>query len=315
MKIVITGALGHIGSALIRHLPTVVQNPEIIMVDDLSTQRYGSLFSLPAQGTYHFVEGKVQDQDWRALLENVNAVIHLSALTDAAGTANDAARVYQNNFDATRMVGDACLRQGVPLIFPSSTSVYGSQSHLVDETCTELQPQSPYAACKIAEEAFLQESFTKGLKGTICRLGTIYGTSPGMRFHTAVNKFCWQAVLNQPITVWETALHQKRPYLALQDATAAFCWIMEHGLYGGDVYNLVTSNHTVHEVISLIQEHIPTLKIAPVSHTIMNQLSYEVSNGKIRQQGFDFTGDLRQGIKETMALIGGAHGAGIESQG
>ena len=53
----------------------------------------------------------------------------------------------------------------------------------------------------------------KGLKGVSCRFGTIFGASPGMRFHTAVNKFCWQAVMGQPITVWSTAYDQKRPYL------------------------------------------------------------------------------------------------------
>ena len=34
-----------------------------------------------------------------------------------------------------------------------------------------------------------------------------------MRFHTAVNKSCWQAVMGQPLTVWETAYGQKRTYL------------------------------------------------------------------------------------------------------
>ena len=30
-----------------------------------------------------------------------------------------------------------------------------------------------------------------------------------MRFHTAINKFCWQAVLGQPLTVWTTAKNQQ----------------------------------------------------------------------------------------------------------
>ena len=48
MKIVVTGALGHIGSRLIRELPTMFPEAEIVLIDNLSTQRYCSLFNLPA---------------------------------------------------------------------------------------------------------------------------------------------------------------------------------------------------------------------------------------------------------------------------
>ena len=42
MKIVVTGALGHIGSALIRQLPFDFPEAEIVMVDSMMTQRYAS---------------------------------------------------------------------------------------------------------------------------------------------------------------------------------------------------------------------------------------------------------------------------------
>ena len=45
-KILITGALGHIGSKLI-HSIQAGEFEEIIMLDNLSTQRYSSLFNLP----------------------------------------------------------------------------------------------------------------------------------------------------------------------------------------------------------------------------------------------------------------------------
>lgn len=49
-------------------------------------------------------------------------------------------------------------------------------------------------------------------------LGHIGGTSPGMRFHTAVNKLYWQVVMGIPFTVWRAALHQKRQHLELGDS-------------------------------------------------------------------------------------------------
>jgi nucleoside-diphosphate-sugar epimerase len=191
----------------------------------------------------------------------------------------------------------------MPLIFPSSTSVYGSQGELVDENCSDLQPQSPYAECKIKEEKYVLELCQRGLKAVICRLGTIYGTSSGMRFHTAVNKFCWQAVMEQPVTVWETALHQKRPYLALEDCCSALSWVIQNQLYKGTVYNIVSNNFTVQNVLDEIRNHKPLLNVEMVQHKIMNQLSYEVSSDKFCATGFSFKGSLSSGIADTISLL------------
>jgi nucleoside-diphosphate-sugar epimerase len=307
MKLIVTGALGHIGSKLIRALSNKFKNPMIVMIDDLSTQRYSSLFNLPHKANYSFIEGKVGEMDWDVILESVNAVIHLAALTDAAGTADKPDLVHENNFESTKVIADACFKAGVPIIFPSSTSVYGSQSYLVDETCQELQPQSPYAACKIKEEGYLQDLFGKGLKGVICRLGTIYGVSAGMRFHTAVNKFCWQAVMKQPITVWETAIDQKRPYLSLDDCCQGICWIIEHNIFDGGIYNVVTDNFTVREVLEVIKKFTSTVNIQFVQHKIMNQLSYEVCPEKMIKTGFSFKGSLYRGIEDTICLLKNAY--------
>ena len=303
MKILITGALGHIGSKLIRLLPQQFDSVEIIMVDNLSTQRYCSLFDLPVNTRYSFVESNVKTVDWQRALRGVDAVVHLAALTDAAGTADKPEMIHQNNFESTKLLADACLAYNVPFIFPSSTSVYGSQSELVDEDCRDLQPQSPYAECKIKEENYIIELSQKGLKAVVCRLGTIYGISSGMRFHTAVNKFCWQAVMNQPVTVWETALNQKRPYLALEDCCNALSWIIQNQLYGGMVYNIVSNNFTVQNVLDEIRRHKPLLKVELVQHKIMNQLSYEVVSEKFCATGFSFQGKLSTGIADTISLL------------
>lgn len=303
MKIVVTGALGHIGSDFIRKVVNLFDDLQIIMVDDLSTQRYCSLFNLPDNCKYKFIEKKLQNCDLNVLLRNVDVVLHLAATTDATGTIDKPELIFNNNLQATKIIADACLKNNIPLIYPSSTSVYGSQQELVDETCLELQPQSPYADCKIQEEKFLLQLAQQGLKIAICRLGTIYGVSPGMRFHTAVNKFCWQAVMGQELTVWETAIDQKRPYLALNDAIKAFAWIIKNYLYTGEIYNLVTNNYTVREIIESIKKYVNNLQISLVKHKIMNQLSYEVSNKKFIATGFKFMGNLNIELQSSINLF------------
>lgn len=306
MKIVVTGALGHIGSRLVRDLPFSFPGSEIVMVDNLMTQRFCSLFDLPREGNYRFVEADITQMELQPLLEGAHVVVHLAAITDAAGSFGRAEQVEQNNFNATKRVAEACAKQGVRLIALSSTSVYGTQANMVDEDCSEeeLKPQSPYATTKLKEERLVQQLVKEqGLRAGIFRFGTIFGTSPGMRFHTAVNKFCWQAVMGQPITVWSTAYDQKRPYLDLSDAVRAVEFVVRNDLFTGLVYNVVTKNATVRQVVDAIRNHVPSLEVNFVDSPIMNQLSYEVLNTRITNAGFDMQGDIVKGISSTIGLL------------
>ena len=306
MKIVITGSLGHIGSRLIRNLPNEFPNAEIVMIDNMKTQRYPSLFNLTKEGKFHFIEDDVTTMELNPVLSGTDALIHLAAQTDATGSFDRAKEVESVNYTATKVVAKACLETGVPMMNSSSTSVYGTQNDTVDEFCgsDELQPQSPYAETKLREEELMTDMSQKdGLKVITFRFGTIVGTSPGMRFHTAVNKFCWQAVMGQPLTVWKTAYEQQRPYLDLGDAVRAMVFVIKNNMYDGNIYNVVTANATVREVVEGIRKQVPTLEVNFVEHKIMNQLSYEVLNTRMENAGFKAQGDIEQGIKETISLL------------
>ena len=313
MKIVVTGAFGHIGSGLIRALPNFFPQCEIIMIDNLMTQRFPSLFELPNHGHYRFVEGDVCQMNLKEAFANADVVIHLAAITDAAASFDKPDEVEQVNFTATENVADTCMLCGVPMIMASSTSVYGTQETYVDENCGEesLRPQSPYAETKLKEEALISEKVSRGLLAIKFRYGTIYGTSPGMRFHTAVNKFCYQAVMAKPLTVWSTAYEQKRPYLHLEDCINAIAFVIKQKLFDGMVYNVVSTNATVREVIEHIRDNIPNVKVDFVDHKIMNQLSYEVLNSRLEEAGFETTGSMKQGIADTIQLIRNSNSAVI----
>lgn len=306
MKIVVTGALGHIGSYVVRDLAVQFPNAEIVMIDNMATQRFPSLFNLPDVGRYTFIDADVTSIDMKPLLQDAHVVIHLAAITDAAGSFDKAELVESNNYQSSEKIAAACVDCGVRLIALSSTSVYGTQNEVVAEDCSpeELQPQSPYAKTKLKEEELVSRLCQeKGLQGISCRFGTIFGASPGMRFHTAVNKFCWQAAMGLPITVWSTAYEQKRPYLDLFDASRAIAFIIRNDLFDGRIYNVLTHNSTVRDIVESIREFVPDLEVSFVDNKIMNQLSYEVSCERFTSQGFVFAGDLRRGIGETISLL------------
>lgn len=306
MNILVTGALGHIGSSLVRALPMVFPGGEIRMVDNLMTQRYCSLFNLPKEGNYRFIEADITQVDLAPLLEGVDVAVHLAAITDAAGSFGNAEQVEQNNFNSTCRLAAACADAGVRFITPSSTSVYTTQAAFVDEGCgeDELNPKSPYAITKLKEERLIRQlGSEKGLQGGIFRFGTIFGVSPGMRFHTAVNKFCWQATMGLPITVWSTAYDQKRPYLDLSDAVRAIIHAIKNDLFTGEIYNVVTCNVTVREVVDAIRAHIPALEVKFVDNQIMNTLSYDVLNARLASTGFRVEGNLEKRVAETLDLL------------
>lgn len=305
MKLLITGALGHIGSRLIHSLRPG-EFSEVVLFDNFATQRYSSLFNLPEGVPFRLVEADVCTADLEKLFAGMDVVIHLAAITNAAGSFEIQDQVEKVNYDGTERVARACAAAGARLVFLSTTSVYGVQEEVVDEFCPidHLKPQSPYADSKIrAERLLAQLGESNGLRFVSCRFGTIYGVSPGMRFHTAVNKFAWQACLGQPLTVWRTALHQRRPYLDLHDAVRALRFIVQTDRFDSQIYNVLTDNLTVNDVVEELRNLVPDTRVNLVDAQIMNQLSYTVKNDRFRALGFEFEGSYKQALQETVKLL------------
>lgn len=307
-RIVITGALGHIGSRF-SHSLRAGDFDDVVLLDDLSTQRYCSLFNLPSGVPFRFFEEDVCTCDLEPYFSGADAVIHLAAIANAAGSFEIEEQIERVNFEGAVRVAKVAAATGCRLIYLSTTSVYGTQEETVDEDCPAeaLKPQSPYAASKLrAEQAIASLGESAGLRFVTCRFGTIYGTSVGMRFHTAVNKFVWQACLGQPISVWRTALHQKRPYLDVGDGVHALKFILRTNRFDNRTYNVLTENSTVSDIVEIIRGFIPDLQVELVDSRIMNQLSYNVLNERFRALGFKFEGDLKTGVGETVSFLRGA---------
>ena len=308
MHVLVTGGLGHIGSELIRRLAKNPAVRAVTILDNLLTQRYVSLFNLPAEADYTFIEGDVLEPDDVArAMRGVDSVVHLAAITNAEGSFDISEQVQSVNYDGTRNVVQAC--EGVrPLLFPSTTSVYGPVSGIARENCdrSELRPQSPYATSKLAAEDEILAATERGeISGVVLRLGTIFGPSPGMRFHTAVNKFIFSAVTGQLLTVWSDAVELVRPYLALEDGVAAIEFMLDRPEAAGQVYNVVTLNATLDQVIDAVRSNVPGVEIEYTNTRLLNQVSYHVDDSKIRELGFSYRGNLAAGVRATFELFSG----------
>ena len=266
---------------------------------------------MPVSGKVTLIEGDILEaRDLELALNKADAVIHLAAITDAASSFADPARVELVNAEGTRRVIAACRENTIgSLIFPSTTSVYGPMNGIAREDSpeSELQPQSPYATSKLAaERASIMAPQRGEICGVVLRLGTIFGPSPGMRFHTAVNRFIWQAAIGQPLTVWSNAVGLVRPYLALTDALSAFEFVLLRAeSLAGVILNVVTLNATLDRVLAAVRSHAPRLEIRYTESPLLNQVSYHVDDSKLRALGYTYTGNLEAGVKETFEYLAG----------
>ena len=308
LKFLVTGGLGHIGSKLIREYAKREDIELIRIFDNLSTQRFPSLFDLPKTHVkFEFIEGDINDiNKIREAMKDIDVVIHLASVTDAPSTINNPDLTHKSVFEGTWNVVNAAMQSRVRrFLYPSTTSVYGEAEGIVDENSLEesYKPASPYADAKRKTEKLLQKIAQEtGFPIIILRKGTIFGISIGMRFHTAVNKFCYLAAMNKPLTVWDSALNSKRPYLGLNDCISAYKFFETHGKIG-EIYNVLTKNFEMREIIDAIRQTKPNVKIEITKSPLLNQKPYHVGDNKIKELGFVPQDDLQENIREAIELF------------
>tara|TARA_B100000780_G_scaffold279090_1_gene255487 strand:- start:4882 stop:5811 length:930 start_codon:yes stop_codon:yes gene_type:complete len=304
MKILITGSCGHIGSFISDNVFKIKDVSKTILVDNLKSNRFDSLFNSKKKNNLNFFNKDLNDIKSLNQFNDVDLVIHCASMTNAEKSFGKEKEMFNNNINSMNTVIKYCSETNTKLIHLSSTSVYGKQAKLVDETCEKkyLKPQSPYAKIKIIEENLLKKNSNK-LKYNTFRFGTISGVSKGIRFHTAVNKFCLNASLNDKIHVYKTALNQFRPYLSVRDSFEVFKFTIEKNLFQNDIFNVLTGNYTVNQILNKIRKFKKNINIDYVNAPIMNQLSYHVDDSKIKLHGFKVKGNLEHDIKDTLNLL------------
>ncbi len=305
MNLLITGACGHIGSYLAENIHKIKKIKKTILVDNLESNRFCSLFKLNKKNKLKFYLRNIENENSLNDFKNIKYVIHCASMTNAEKSFGKEDLMYKNNIDCLKTVIKFCKKNKAKLFHLSSTSVYGKQADLVDENCEEkyLKPQSPYADIKLIEEKMLKKESTNLTYNTF-RFGTIAGVSKGIRFHTAVNKFCLNAAINEDIHVYKTALNQFRPYLSLYDALKTFKFCIEKDFFQNEIFNILSGNFTVNQILTIIKKYKKQINVKLVNAAIMNQLSYHVSKKKIEKEGLYLNYNIENDIKNTLKLLG-----------
>lgn len=167
-KALVTGATGFLGSHLVECLTK--------RGDDVSVLVRGH-HDRVAQDRPHlsFMRG---DLSHPFLISDASTVFHLAAISHVGRALENPRQTFETNTSGTLTVLEA-IRQSSSverLVFVSSAHVYGTPRYVPIDEDHPLRAQEPYAASKLAAEAFVSAySSAYGIPIAIARLFNAYG--------------------------------------------------------------------------------------------------------------------------------------------
>jgi nucleoside-diphosphate-sugar epimerase len=292
--ILVTGGAGYLGSTMV---PALLAAGHRVTVLDNFMFRQTSLNHVCHEAKFIAVKGDIRVESTIApLLAKADIVIPLAALVGAPMCNADPVGAQTINHDAiVTMLKRLSRHQRV--LMPTTNSAYGSGDQ--DHHCTEespLRPISTYARDKVAVEKELMQRENS----TSFRLATVFGMSPRMRLDLLVNDFCYRAVHDRFVVLFEGDF--KRNYVHVRDVARVFLHGIDHfERMKGQIYNvgLTEANVSKRELCRHIQQQLPEFVFmdAPLGKD-PDQRNYIVSNAKLESTGFRTATSLDAGIAE-----------------
>jgi nucleoside-diphosphate-sugar epimerase len=150
MRTLVTGAAGFIGSRLCHRL--VQEGHDVVGFDDLSEGRLDNLSDSPEVA---FVEADLRDeQAIDRAASGCDVIFHEAAKRSVPRSLAEPLLTTDVNVRGTVNVLEAARHANARLVYASSSSVYGDQETLPLHEGMLPAPKSPYAASKLADEAF-----------------------------------------------------------------------------------------------------------------------------------------------------------------
>lgn len=261
LDVLVTGGAGFIGSALTRQLHLL--GNRVTVLDDFS----GSSSEFIESSPYEFLVGSVADSDWmNKSLEgrSFDFVFHLAARGSVPRSIANPVKTIESNFLGTMNVLQFCLKKKTPILFSSSSSVYGVNPKIPKTELDWCEPKSPYAASKLASEGLVQSyhhSFE--LPTQVFRFFNVFG--PGQRYdheYAAVIPKWIKSCLKEEDLILEGDGEQSRDFTYIDDLVKVLIISAQEKRSIGKIVNFAFGHETkLNSIIELLKRDFPKLSV------------------------------------------------------
>jgi UDP-glucose 4-epimerase len=268
MRVLVTGGLGFIGANLSQRLAAAPQITSVVVLDDLST---GFRDNITDDSIDVQIGSILDEQALDRAAAGCQAIVHLAAIPSVPRSVIDPVRSHLANATGTVAVLEAARRHGnLHTIVAGSSSVYGSNPALPKHEELATRPVSPYAASKLATEAYtLAYGQSYQLPTLSFRFFNVYGPlqAAGHAYAAVVPAFLDAALRGQSLPLHGDGT-QSRDFTFIDTLTAVICDALVRRVTSEMPINLAYgTNATLLDVISGIESligHSVTIEHHPV---------------------------------------------------
>jgi UDP-glucose 4-epimerase len=262
MRFLVTGCAGFVGSSLTDAL--LADGHEVVGIDcftdyyDVDRKR-ANLAAARDHDTFRLLGTNLAHDEIPAEALAVDGVFHQAAQAGVRASWGAEFATYTDcNVLATQRLLEAIKQRAedpAPIVYASSSSVYGNAEARPTREDALPAPISPYGVTKLAAEHLVDTYRHEfDVRGTSLRYFTVYG--PRQRPDMAFHKFVKAALEGTPIGVYGDG-HQSRDFTFIDDIVTANRAAMDALVAGdrGGTYNLGGgSTVTVREVVDMLSE-------------------------------------------------------------
>jgi nucleoside-diphosphate-sugar epimerase len=320
MRFLVTGCAGFIGSTLTDSL--LADGHEVVGADCFTdyydpARKHANLAGAREHAAFELHEVDLARDDLTALADGVDGVFHQAAQAGVRASWGAEFATYTDcNVLATQRLLEALKQRPggpAPVVYASSSSVYGNAEARPTREDALPAPISPYGVTKLAAEHLVDTYRHEfDVRGTSLRYFTVYG--PRQRPDMAFHKFGRAALEGTPIGVYGDG-HQSRDFTFIDDIVAANRAAMDRLVAGerGGTYNLGGgSTVTVREVVAMLGEILGREAAASFGDTQPGDVRHTSADTTRAREALGFvpTVDLRTGLAREVEWLRGVY-AGV----
>jgi len=225
--------MGYIGPCLVSHFRTSSPDATLIGFDMgyfaacLSNSEI--LPECKADVQYFGDVRKIQ----HAVLEGVDAIVHLSAISnDPMGKTFETVTMDINHKASVELAKTAKEMGVKAFVFASSCSMYGAAEDSARTEASPLNPLTAYARSKVFTERDIKNIAGDDFTVTSLRFSTACGMSPRLRLDLVLNDFVAGAIASKQITILSDGTPW-RPLINVKDMARAIEWAVSRDMKNG----------------------------------------------------------------------------------